>query len=359
MYKRATLLAAKTTLLALSALASCCALEVTLRWIQPKVGTFADISHDPGSVLPARVDTQDVGPLRFKDLVQATPQSDLVYRLRANLSGTFQGSTVRTNRAGFRDKDIPVSKPAGHLRIVALGDSVLFGWAVEQEQSYSSLLEQPLSAACGTPVEVVNTGVPGYNTVQQVALFKSIGQHFDPDLVLIQVLHNDLRLPHFLLPPRSWHPRDWVLVDSIRRVGGRGSEQRLTHNLKQLNRTTRRKTHGRFAHLAGAEPFVAALEELAALTSQSNVPVVMLVDAEEGEPWYLASSTARRLGFDVINSSPNLIEALRERGARPDIAGFEQHIWISKQDHHPTPLGHAIVAEAALEPTRARLCPPS
>ncbi|MEN8161450.1 MAG: SGNH/GDSL hydrolase family protein, partial [Myxococcota bacterium] len=97
----------------------------------------------------------------------------------------------RSNSLGFRDREHDRRKPDGVYRILALGDSVTQGLMVARsELLYTSVLEQALRER-GLPVEVLNLGVAGYNTQQEVATLIEKGLAFAPDLVLLQTSNND------------------------------------------------------------------------------------------------------------------------------------------------------------------------
>lgn len=95
------------------------------------------------------------------------------------------------NRLGYRDRDHAEKKPAGTFRIVVLGDSIAAGLRVERyEETFPALLEELLRKA-GVAAEVINFGVSGYNTRQEVETLKDKGLRFDPDLVLLAYTLND------------------------------------------------------------------------------------------------------------------------------------------------------------------------
>lgn len=91
---------------------------------------------------------------------------------------------VRINAQGFRDS--PIAAPGERPRIVALGDSLTFGWGVEAEQTFSSRLEELLGA------DVLNLGVSGYGTDQELLLWEHEGRALQPQLVLLTLCANDL-----------------------------------------------------------------------------------------------------------------------------------------------------------------------
>jgi len=61
---------------------------------------------------------------------------------------------------------------------------------VAESERYTSLLQKKLSDEKRS-VEILNFGVTGYNTVQEVETLKEKGLDFKPDLVILQYCHND------------------------------------------------------------------------------------------------------------------------------------------------------------------------
>jgi hypothetical protein len=88
-----------------------------------------------------------------------------------------------TNRQGFRGPQVDWDKPAGVFRILAIGDSYTWGDGVGDEDVWVRLLETDL-ASCG-PVEVVNAGFVGRNTVGEADYLDEKGVRLQPDLVLV------------------------------------------------------------------------------------------------------------------------------------------------------------------------------
>lgn len=97
------------------------------------------------------------------------------------------------NAEGMRaDRDYPYEKPAGTLRILSLGDSFTVGYEVSREDCFSSVLERELHAK-GLAVEVLNCGVSGFSTAEEMLYFERELHRYDPDLVLVSFYSNDLR----------------------------------------------------------------------------------------------------------------------------------------------------------------------
>jgi lysophospholipase L1-like esterase len=104
------------------------------------------------------------------------------------------------NRQGFRGADFGPRRP-GVLRILALGDSCTFGYLAREDgvgfvlQPYPLKLQRYADRRLGEGrVEVLNAGVPGYNSFHGVLLLRSRLRDLAPDLVTVRYGWND----HFL-----------------------------------------------------------------------------------------------------------------------------------------------------------------
>jgi len=103
----------------------------------------------------------------------------------------------KTNSFGFRDYEFRREHPKNLYRIIAVGDSVTFGWSEYCHQTYPKVLERRLRQQKQIHLnqfEVYNMGVDGYNTLQEVELVKSRALHFQPDLIIIGYVLNDTQI---------------------------------------------------------------------------------------------------------------------------------------------------------------------
>ncbi len=95
---------------------------------------------------------------------------------------------VAINSQGLRDVErAGYDKAAGVFRILLLGDSYVEGLRVPLEQTFGKTLEAELnaSAPAGQRYEVVNAGVSGWGTDQQLLWLRHEGAKYQPDLVLL------------------------------------------------------------------------------------------------------------------------------------------------------------------------------
>lgn len=120
------------------------------------------------------------------------PDPEIGYTLKHNFHGTAFGVDLKTNSLGFRGPEWKQEKEADTLRILLIGDSHTFGYGVPFEDTFGEVIRRRLQEHYpGKKVEVLNSGVAGYNSLQEFALLKKFLPAFRPDLVVIQSSSND------------------------------------------------------------------------------------------------------------------------------------------------------------------------
>lgn len=99
-----------------------------------------------------------------------------------------------TNRLGFRGPEIELPKPDGRTRILCLGGSTTYSFAVDDEHTYPVLLEAELRERYSwRDFEVINGGVESYTTAESLANLAHRGLQLEPDIVIIYHAPNDVR----------------------------------------------------------------------------------------------------------------------------------------------------------------------
>lgn len=135
----------------------------------------------------------------FNDQVFTRPDPVLGYSLIPGLTQrqSLEGDAlIEINEYGFRGSPYPKTKGPGVFRIVVLGDSLTEGRQVGEDETYSAILERKL-ASCGglsrSTVEVLNFGVAGYSTAQELLTYRHRARQWSPDLVVLMVYaQNDI-----------------------------------------------------------------------------------------------------------------------------------------------------------------------
>lgn len=106
------------------------------------------------------------------------------------LGGPDRGQ-VRTNALGLRGREVVRPKPPGARRVLVFGDSFVFGVGVDDDHVFTARLEALLNDASPTRFEVVNMGVSGYSSDQELLLLEDLGTRLEPDLVILIGCDND------------------------------------------------------------------------------------------------------------------------------------------------------------------------
>jgi lysophospholipase L1-like esterase len=98
---------------------------------------------------------------------------------------------VHINSLGLRGPEIERTAPPGRARILALGDSMVFGYYLEEAETWPARLEARLRAA-GADVEVVNGGCGAWSIDSETEFLIERGLALEPHRVLVGFFANDL-----------------------------------------------------------------------------------------------------------------------------------------------------------------------
>jgi lysophospholipase L1-like esterase len=102
---------------------------------------------------------------------------------------------VQINLHGLRSPELTYKKAKDVLRILYLGDSVVMGWGVREEETCGQQLQQLLNQSKHTPYDyqVINAGVPGWNLENEFAYLLAEGLKYEPDLIVWEItIPNDI-----------------------------------------------------------------------------------------------------------------------------------------------------------------------
>jgi len=96
-------------------------------------------------------------------------------------------ANINTNSQGFRGiRDYEKQKPPGSSRIVCLGDSFVFGFGVQDNETFCSQLE-----AKHQNLEVLNLGVAAYGMDQILMAYRTLAKDYNADYVFIGIFPED------------------------------------------------------------------------------------------------------------------------------------------------------------------------
>jgi len=118
-----------------------------------------------------------------------------IRKIRPNFTFTHADSAGRyffkTNSGGFRgDYDVDYPKGEGVVRVLVLGDSHTQGYEANQNETFSFVLERYLRDG-GVEADVINSGVSGFGTAEELVFLENEGFRYDPDFVVLGFFAND------------------------------------------------------------------------------------------------------------------------------------------------------------------------
>ena len=235
----------------------------------------------------------------------------LVYEMRPNTEA--YGKYIATNSFGFRDREFSLAKPDGVYRIIAVGDSLAFGWQVRGEETFPKALERILNADAELegPFEVYNMGVSGYGADQELEVVKSKGLQFRPDCIVIAYCINDHRIGADAGLWRHFTRGRTRTLDFIKLKW-----MQVKENLSEKNMMER------------------SYEDLAALSEETGIAVLATIFPHvfDTKPNTAIEAYCRGLGLLTVD----LFHAYNRVGVKDALL----HDGL-----HPSPLGHEIAGQ--------------
>ncbi len=258
----------------------------------------------------------------------------------------------RFNSAGWRDEERSIEKPQDTFRILGLGDSYLFGQGVRHEDVCLTRLGELLRSRVGElRIETINAGLRSMNTSQERDLLLHRGLRYDPDLVILHFVLNDVEKSAedlFLRRPKVEFTEDYIEIfntpdalSRISRLWGWG-RQRVLGKLRaeayiQACLESFERDGGKWAQCRDA------LADIARICRERDLPLLVVIfpffiDLDRDYPFQPIHDTVR--GFCQSQGIPvlDLREAFR------DFRGPE--LWVHPTDQHPNEIAHGIAAEA-------------
>jgi lysophospholipase L1-like esterase len=267
--------------------------------------------------------------------------NQLVFRHKPSWETRYGNVLVTYNERGLRDRPV-LPKAEGEYRILALGDSVTFGWGVAQDQIFTVRLEQLLQGRLRRPVRVINSGVGGYNTVQEVTYFKHEGIALQPDLVLLTYVQNDIEVNKGPFDPWA-HSSPWgkPFPDMLKTMVQKLWLFRLAHHTYRYSIHTQVKKEGSASpqNETGWRESMSALGELVGMCEERKIPLILFFRRSHPNDNEL-------LFEDVVRHAQGA--PVKDMGQW--YKGLDEFSLVnSKVDGHPNAEGHRVMAEHMAE----------
>lgn len=268
------------------------------------------------------------------------PNSETVHDFGSNPRGYFDGDgtlSYRINSVGLRDREVQREKQPGVFRILGIGDSFTFGTGVRLEDLFLTRLQRHFDASeSPRPFEVLNLGIMGFNTAQEVALLRHVGLGFEPDLVILFLVLNDAKIrfqPR--KPPKS-------LPSALRPQLFHRLSERIER--RRRGREAVRRTRAEFHPSAlGWKQVQQAWMDARVLSRAYDfrLAVVVFPYMIELDGEYPYSQLHERLAYSVRALDLPVLDLL------PAFRGEDgESLWVHPSNQHPNERAHAIAADA-------------
>ncbi|MBI1381708.1 MAG: hypothetical protein GC161_11555 [Planctomycetaceae bacterium] len=152
--------------------------------------------------------TQAVEP-RWQRADGSLDLDGMLFRQRPGLDLDLGSHRLSTNALGLRGPEIALPKPTGHYRVLMIGDSVVYGWGVDDADTFVRRLEVEWNGRGDwRTYEIINAGHLVYDTVQQLALLRELGPVVQPDFVVLVYVVNDVEPTRDLVEDHLGLPRE-------------------------------------------------------------------------------------------------------------------------------------------------------
>ncbi len=277
--------------------------------------------------------------LNLGQIIQISANRRIVYELIPSSKYLFQNVLVQTNSLGYRDQKYQPMKAKNKRRIVGLGDSVMFGWGVDEGACYLTQLENRLNQQDSVVYEIINTGVPGYNTVMEVATLEYKFALDEIDMVVLNYIGNDWHLPNFLRKKPNYFSIEKSLM--LERFNGNDGmdanlESAPMNKFESHYANTIDRTPPEYYDMVGVEAYTAAMEHLGQLRDKYGFMVLVLATNPEAIADDFVYNACEKFGFELVDFYPIWKSYIAEN---PD-AEYS----LSLKDMHPSAASHGMIA---------------
>jgi hypothetical protein len=257
------------------------------------------------------------------------------WSIKPNLRNHRRGDhpPVTTNAQGWRSlHDYSYDRRPGVDRIVVLGDSFTFGEQAGDEDVWPVQLERQLDDA-----EVLNMGVRGYGTDQQLRVLEEEGVKYRPDIVILgffveDIVRNTLAFRDYAKPMFVLRDGELELTNSpVPPPGEILAESQGAHPWSYLLHFIRKRLRGTDILELGKDEYRRYLSELTkailarmADVTKSNYANLLVVIIPSVRPVGTVEADLERwaaeIGYAVVNARPAL--AAERATGRPTLDGF-------------------------------------
>jgi hypothetical protein len=273
----------------------------------------------------------------------------------------WQSIPVDINSHGLRGPETTYEKPPATFRILNLGDSIVMGWGVREENTYGRRLESMLNEERSGDLrfEVINAGVPGWNLENALAYLQAEGLKYEPDLILLGLtVVNDIKGDSALLADNQQPLIKWLrsntyfwpfLTVQLRWLEARAEGRERIDVIDPP--TNPDKYYPTDPEAEQWKEFWNQVSAINRLAREKDVPVVLIIFPLEFQvidesyptlPQKLLTAKATEAGIPVVDLLPAFRQACREKPG--GACQLEDRYLFADVWMHPSAFGHRVTA---------------
>lgn len=274
----------------------------------------------------------------------------LTYELRPGATGHEKDCDIVVNSLGMRGPELVQPKSNQMLRVAVLGDSVAFGFRVEQPELFTARLAELLNGQAGRAhdYEVMNFAVTGYSAREEAVVLEHKALPLDPDLVVVAYYLNDPDFGPVNALRMAFHRAEWWEHSELLRLFAQKAHQMelARHGGGDYFRWLHAPETDEWKSVPEAFARMHALADSRALRVVLAIFPVFALDGKERKPFTTwdeyaytplhaeVRAAAEQEAFTVVD----LLDVYRASGKAPQE--------LARDPDHPNALGHQLAAEA-------------
>jgi hypothetical protein len=303
------------------------------------------------------VEIPEDGQAKLGHIIRPSKNRKIVYELKPDISVTYIDARMTTNSEGFRDREYEVDKDEGTVRVVGIGDSMMFGYGLPDGKDYLTLLESKLPERyAARKWEAINTSVPSYNAVNEIETLRAKGLRYGPDIVICGFYWNDFELPPFLRKQEDYFSLGKsFLIEYVARVLGKKEkglwEEGAFSNAPIISVGGRveldtSKVPEKYLDLVGWDSVIGAMNELRQMSLEHGFDVIFVFTNINQMQQMITLPIIRKaseLGFHTIDVWQAVRMNAKARGLP------EAELYVSMADGHPSEVASELISQELLE----------
>ena len=265
----------------------------------------------------------------------------LAYELAPHRVYFSRGALIHTNSYGMRD-DEPQPRSDPVHRIVVIGDSFTFGFGISGSETYGNQLERFLNEGyANKEFEVLNLGVGGYSSKDEVSSLYYKGIKWNPELIVLGYTLNDPEIDPIQPLYQYFHEPKWWQYSQVLRLFALSKRQ--VDILRLGNGDYFRYLH---EHPEKWSSVVESFRKIGSISKNKEIPVLVvifpMIREEHGK--YPYRDLHRKVAHAAIQ---NDLQVLDLYDVFSNYAPSE--VILGPPDPHPSEFGHQLAAKAIFD----------